>query len=335
MIVDVQRFLAGEEPYWAELEGVLDDLERRVERTLTLDEAKRFHYLYQRASTDLARLAAFPAEQRIRERLESIVARAYAEIHETREKPHRFSPLTWLFRTFPQTFRRHLGEFTLVVAVTLVGCLFGALALYADPPAKHVLLPYQHLRIDPSERVDYEEAREEDRLAGRASSFSAVLMTHNTKVSIFTLGLGMTWGIGTILMLFYNGVILGAVVCDYLLAGEAKFVAGWLLPHGAIEIPAILIAGQAGLILGKALIGWGSSVAVKTRLRTVAGDLVTLIFGVAILLVWAGIVEAFLSQYHEPVLPYALKIAIGLVELGLLVVFLAKSGTSSAGETRA
>ena len=37
-------------------------------------------------------------------------------------------------------------------------------------------------------------------------------MTHNIKVSMFTLALGMTWGVGTILMLFYNGVTLGAIV---------------------------------------------------------------------------------------------------------------------------
>ena len=47
-------------------------------------------------------------------------------------------------------------------------------------------------------------------------------MTHNTKVSILTLALGLTWGVGTLIMLFYNGVILGAVALDYVLAGEER-----------------------------------------------------------------------------------------------------------------
>ena len=51
---------------------------------------------------------------------------------------------------------------------------------------------------------------------------------------------------------------------------------------------------------------------------------------VAVLLIWAGLVEGFLSQYHEPVLPYAVKILFGLVELTLLTVFLARSGRGSA-----
>ena len=330
MIVDLQRFLAAETPYWDELDALLEGLERRVEHGLDLAEAKRFHYLYQRASSDLAKLDAFPAEPRIRQRLGAIVARAYAEVHETRQKPHRFSPLTWFFKTFPRTFRRQAASFRLVCAVTFAGCLLGVCVIYADPGSKHIVLPFPHLAGDPSERVAYEEARTEDRLEGHATSFSTFLMTHNTRISIFAMGLGITWGIGTIVLLFYNGVILGAVVCDYVLAGEGRFVAGWLLPHGAVEIPAILIAGQAGLVLGTALIGRGDAAPVKARLRRASGDVVTLIFGVAVLLAWAGVVEAFLSQYHEPTIPYGLKIAFGLVELVLLGVFLARSGRRTA-----
>jgi uncharacterized membrane protein SpoIIM required for sporulation len=92
----------------------------------------------------------------------------------------------------------------------------------------------------------------------------------------------------------------------------------------------VLIGGQGGLMLAAALIGWGQRNTIRVRLRTISRDLVTLIFGVAILLVWAGLVEAFLSQYHEPVLPYWVKIVFGLTELVLLVVFLARSGRTGA-----
>jgi uncharacterized membrane protein SpoIIM required for sporulation len=334
VIVDIERFLAAEEPYWTEIERLLDGLETNAERVLTLEEAKRFHYLYQRASTDLARLVNLPYEPRVRQYLEPLVARAYAEIHETRDKPHRFSPAKWFFRTLPRTFRRHAWAFALAVAITVVGGAFGGIALYADPQAKSILLPFPSLQVNPSERVRYEESDHQDRLKGSKGSFSAMLMTHNTNISIVTLALGMTWGIGTIILLFYNGVILGAVVLDYILAGEIRFVAGWLLPHGAVEIPAILISGQAGLVLGRALIGWGAAVSVRARLRAVTDDLVTLIFGVAILLAWAGIVESFFSQYHQPVVPYSLKIAFGVVELGLLSLFLTRSGRADEPEER-
>jgi uncharacterized membrane protein SpoIIM required for sporulation len=119
------------------------------------------------------------------------------------------------------------------------------------------------------------------------------------------------------------------VAVDYVLAGETSFLFGWLLPHGAIEIPAIILAGQSALVLAGALIGWGQSVSLRMRLRKISGDLVTLIFGVAVMLTWAGIVEAFFSQYHEPVIPYEVKIGFGALELALLVWFLTRSGRKS------
>jgi uncharacterized membrane protein SpoIIM required for sporulation len=283
-------------------------------------------------------MVTFAAEPRTRRYLELLVARAYGEIHETREKVRSVVLLEWFMHVFPRTFRRHVKAFWLAVTVTLAGCGFGGLAVTLDPEAKAAILPFSHLMGDPKERVVREEHAAEDRLAGSKATFAAVLMTHNTKVAVLTFSLGVSWGIGTILVLFYNGVILGAVCFDYALAGQTKFLLGWLLPHGVVEIPAILIAGQAGLLLGHALLGGQRSSSglatqarvahqtVRSRLRAVAPDVVTLILGAGLLLVWAGVVEAFLSQYHEPVMPYVLEIGLGLMELALLSLFLAKAG---------
>ena len=326
MIIDLQRFIANERPGWTELEAMLNRIEAEPNERLSLERAQRFHQLYERTAASLAKITTFSAEPETRRYLENLVARAYGEIHETREKQRRFFPLQWFFQTWPQTFRQHIRAFYLSLAITLAGCAFGGLAIAFDPDAKPVLMPFSHLLEDPAQRVADEENATADRLEGHKTSFSAELMTHNTQVSIFTLALGMTWGIGTIIMLFYNGVILGAVAVDYIRAGQTKFLLGWLMPHGVIEIPAILIAGQAGLLLAFALIGRGSRTPLRTRLREISGDVATLIFGVGLMLVWAGFIEAFLSQYHEPVIPYAVKIAFGCVELILLFLFLAKSG---------
>jgi uncharacterized membrane protein SpoIIM required for sporulation len=327
MIVDLQRFIVNERPFWAELEKMLGRLEAEPDLRMTLEQLQLFHRLYERAAADLAKISTFSSEPETRRYLENLVARAYGEIHETREKQRRIFPLQWFFQTLPQTFRRHVRAFQLSLAITIAGCAFGGLAIAFDPDSKQVLMPFSHLQQDPAKRVAEEEKATNDRLTGHKTTFSAELMTHNTQVSIFTLALGMTWGVGTIIMLFYNGVILGAVAVDYIHAGQTKFLLGWLMPHGVIEIPAILIAGQAGLILALALIGRGNRLSLKARLREVSGDIVTLIFGVALLLVWAGFIEAFLSQYHEPVIPYEAKIAFGCVELFLLFLFLTKSGT--------
>ncbi|HXR07207.1 MAG TPA: stage II sporulation protein M [Candidatus Acidoferrum sp.] len=334
MIIDLHKFLEAERPAWKELENILGKLAEEPNWRMDLAQLKHFHYLYERASADLGKIVTFASEPETRRYLEALVARAYGEIHESREKAHRFRLFHWFFVLFPQTFRRHIRAFWLSLAVTLAGCLFGGAALALDPDAKPVLLPFEHLQISPAERVAQEEKATQDRLAGRKATFSAQLMTHNTEISIKTLALGATWGFGTILMLFYNGVILGAVSADYILGGQTKFLVGWLLPHGSFEIPAILIAGQGGLILGGALIGWGRRASLANRLQAVAQDLVILIFGVAVMLIWAGVVESFFSQYHQPVVPYTFKIIFGLTQLSLLVLLLARSGTSRATQTR-
>jgi uncharacterized membrane protein SpoIIM required for sporulation len=326
MIIDLQRFLDKERPLWSELETALDIIEKQPDRRMDLRQIRRFQELYERAAADLAHLSAFSAEPQTRRFLESLVARAYGEVQETRCRRSRLKPMQWFFATLPRAFRKHIRAFWMSLAITAAGCAFGGLALALDPDAKQVLMPFSHLQQNPAKRVAEEERAMADQMSGQKTAFSAMLMTHNTHVSILTLSLGMTWGVGTILMLFYNGIILGAVAVDYALAGQVRFLVGWLLPHGAIEIPAILIAGQAGFMLAAALIGRGSSMPLGARLRAVSGDVVTLIIGVALLLVWAGFVEAFLSQYHEPVIPYALKIAFGCVELTLLVLFLGRSG---------
>ena len=333
MIIDLHKFLQTERPAWTELEKILAKLEAEPHWQMDLAQLKHFHYLYERASADLGKIVTFAAEPETRHYLEVLVARAYGEIHESREKGHRLRLFHWFFILFPQTFRRHIRAFWLSVAVTLAGCLFGGMALALDPDAKPVLLPFPHLQGSPAERVAQEEKAAHDRLAGVKGRFATDLMTHNTQVSILTLALGATCGFGTILSLFYNGVILGAVSVDYILAGQTKFLVGWLLPHGSFEIPAILIAGQGGLILGRALIGWGRRASLRSRLQAVSRDLVVLVFGVAALLIWAGLVESFFSQYHEPVISYTFKIMFGVTELGLLVLLLARSGSSPAAQT--
>jgi uncharacterized membrane protein SpoIIM required for sporulation len=223
-----------------------------------------------------------------------------------------------------------MRAFVLALVIATFGFTIGGIAVTIDREAKRVILPFSHLQIDPSKRVAYEEkaGATKDRLKGKKATFSAFLMTHNTRVSLFTFAMGFTWGIGTVLLLFYNGIILGATALDFVHAGQSTFLLGWLLPHGAIEIPAILVAGQAGFILAGALIGWGRRISLKKRLRTIAPELVTLLCGLAVMLIFAGIVEAFFSQYHEPVIPYDAKIIFGVLELMALILFFGLSGKS-------
>lgn len=331
MIIDLKRFVEKERPFWDDLERALDRITNGTLDLSDLKESRRVLALFQRACSDLSRVGQANAEPELRQYLETLVGRGYAEIHSAQVYVRRFRPLDWFLHTFPQTFRRQAWAFYVSCLLTLAGMIVGGLLLVLDVDGRQVAMaPFPHVATQtPSQRVASEEKNYKEnshRISEHSGTFSAQLMANNIGVAIKAMALGLTWGIGTVLILFYNGVILGAVCLDYMLDGQTVFMIGWLLPHGSFEIPAILIGGQAGLVIARALIGWGTREGIRTRLRLIVPDVATLIGGVALMLVWAGIVEAFFSQYHEPILPYWVKITFGTVELVTLAAFLLLCG---------
>lgn len=326
MILDLEKFVRERSGRWDQYERLLTRLENSPGKRLSIEETQTFYQLHQQTASDLAKLESYAADPATRKKLETLVARGFGEMHDNEGRPALRMIKQWFFGTFPTTIRRHISCLYLVFAIFAAGSLFGGLAIMLDPDSKDVIMPFSHLLGDPSDRVADEEANADERLEDGKTYFAAYLMANNIKVSIFAMALGMTFGVGTVVTLFYNGVIMGAVAMDYLLAGEWVFLFAWLLPHGSVEIPSILLAGQAGLVLGKALLFKDGRKPMRTRLRDVRSDLITLIAGVALLLVWAGIIEAFFSQYHEPVIPYSVKIAFGGAQLIALIVFVVFGG---------
>ncbi len=327
MILDLQRFLAQERPYWNELDEMLTRMRERAGTGIRLDEIQRLYYLYRRTASDLARVRSQVAETELQDYLETLVARAYGEIHEVRST-RRIRPIHFIRVVFPNTVRQYNRALLLSCIVFGTGALCGAFLTVLDDTNKSYIVPsgFAHVLQNPSDRVAEEEAARLDHLAGNRTLFSTELMTHNIRISIMAVSVGFFWGMGTFLLLFYNGTILGLVFADFIQAGESFFVFGWLLPHGIIEIPAILIAGQAGLLLGGAVLGYGNRNSLSLRLRHIAPVLIILITGVALMLIWAGIIEAFLSQYHEPFIPYSLKILFGIAEGIIFLIYLVFSG---------
>lgn len=335
MIVNLEKFVREERDSWEKLDGQLRRMADDPYRKFPVEEARLLDSLYRRAAADLARLADYSAEAEARTYLESLVARAHAEIHGARRDAPRFALRDWIFRTLPRTIRRRANALGLACVLMAAGTLFGGAALTFDPEAKEALMPYSYLQGSPTDRVAQEVRDRGKRYVDVKGRFSGFLMTHNIQVALTAMSLGLTWGVGTAVLMLLNGIMLGAIAMDYVIAGQTPFLLGWLLPHGVIEIPASLIAGQAGFVLAGAVIGRGQRRRLAARLRAVVPDVTTLSLGAALLLVWAGIVEGFFSQYHEPVLPYAVKILFGLAEAAGLVIYLRYSGRAAGARSPA
>src|SRR5205809_4221606 len=111
MIIDLPRFVASQRPSWTDLERLVAKIEAEPNFRMTLEQLERFHLLYERTAANLAKFTTFSSEPETRRYLENLVARAYGEIHETRQRQRRFLPLKWFLQTLPQTFRRHVRAF--------------------------------------------------------------------------------------------------------------------------------------------------------------------------------------------------------------------------------
>jgi uncharacterized membrane protein SpoIIM required for sporulation len=332
VILNLERFQAQARPRWNNLESLLGVLEARPDRRLNPAEAQQLQDLYAQAAADLNRVTHGALAPELRQYLERLVARAYAELYYAPPKRSEiWQPRQWLkiFRAFPESFRRQSRYFGLAVLVTVLGCALGGIAVYYDPASVDVLLPADYLR-NPDQRVHQEEQGEgqHPRSAQTEAAFSAQLIRHNIQVALLAAALGVTFGIGTALLLFENGVLLGAVAVHYTQRGFGLFLTAWLLPHGAFEIPSILIAGQAGFYLARLLLRRREDRNVRQSIR----EWLVLVAGLAMMLVWAGLMEAFFSQHHAPVLPYGFKVAVAAAELVLLTIYLLLVGRQETGE---
>jgi uncharacterized membrane protein SpoIIM required for sporulation len=322
VILDLERFQLQGKPRWSRLESLLAALESRPDRRLKPGEAENLQELYAQAAADLNRVTHGALAPELRQYLERLVARAYAELYYAPpSRAELWQPRRWLriFTIFPEAFRRQSRFFALALLITLLGCALGGLAVRYDPASVDVLLPADYLR-NPAQRVRQEEKGKDRSLytAQNEGVFSAELITHNIDVSLLTAALGVTFGIGTALLLFENGLLLGAVAVRYTEKGFGLFVTAWLLPHGAFEIPSMLIAGQAGFYLARILLRRREDRDMRRSIR----EWLVLVAGLAMMLVWAGLMEGFFSQHQAPVLPYQFKVAVGAAELVLLTFYL-------------
>src|ERR1700761_7428219 len=125
MIVDLKHFIEQERAIWEDLDKSLTRIEDQARLQLTLEEVQRLHYLYERTGAALMKISTFAAEPNLVRSLESLLARAYAELQTGSSRNHKLSLSRWLFRTFPQTFRRHCRFFWMALLLTILGAFFG------------------------------------------------------------------------------------------------------------------------------------------------------------------------------------------------------------------
>jgi uncharacterized membrane protein SpoIIM required for sporulation len=308
---DVNRFVDERTPAWARLEQLLRRVEHEGLSSLNLAGARELSKLYRAVSSDLIRARTEQVNASVVDYLNDIVARSYAVVHSTPASTER-RILEFFAHGFPRLFRKEWRAIVLAAALLAAGACVGAVFVARDPHSLGALIPEMHQEYTPGERVGKEEETGGNASPDAAAAFSGWLFTHNIEVSFVVFALGITFGVGTAALLFYNGVPLGALAMQYHQAGQGTFFWAWILPHGIPELTEIAVAGGAGLIVARGLWLPGRRRR-RDALTAEAATAAALVLGGMPILVLAGVIEGTISQIHEPVLPYAVKLVFALV----------------------
>jgi uncharacterized membrane protein SpoIIM required for sporulation len=318
--MNIERFLAERRDMW-------DELARLVQRAEDIDlsrkEMQHLVELYRRTCSDLNRARSYTANPEVLGHLNQLTGRAYRYIYRAaHETPVWESFVRLVTREIPSAFRRERLYVAIAASAFLAGTLFGAVAVLIDPANGERLIPAMFFTERPRDRVEKIESGKEriDNLE-EAVVFGASLYTHNIKVSFLAFSLGALTIVLGLAILFYNGVTLGAIAVMYILDDVPLFFFAWVGPHGALELPAIIFGGAAGLLAGRALLMPGQ-LSRGASLRQVLPSVWRMILGAALVLVLAGLIEGSFSQFSARTFPYVLKISVAIVLFAGLMSYL-------------
>lgn len=308
--MELVDFVDAKRSRWAALEALVDRAHADGLRALSLDDARQLSRLYRGASSDLLWIRAHGGSADVAEYLNDLVGRAYAVTYPGKKARVRD---VWGFIAdgFPALLRAEWRPFVAAWLLFLGGAGFGYLGMAIDPNAAYFIIPGQHMKLDPVERAE-QEAAGDVAAPEEQAQFAAFLWQNNIQVSFLAFALGITAGVGTALLLFGNGILLGSLFYVYLSKGMGTWFWAWILPHGIPEITAICISGAAGLVIARGMLAPGG-LPRRVALRRQAMVAVKLELGTILLFVLAGVIEATISQIHPPKIHAYTKLAFAIV----------------------
>ncbi len=330
--MDLASFLTTRRPDWRRLEELLARAEGSGLASLSEPEAVEFGRLYRRAASDLNQAQTFARGEAMAGYLNDLVARAYLTIY-GKERARAGAVLRFYLAGYPAAFRGHWPHLTLATALFLIGAVFGFLAVRFDGEvARAYLLPTDMPTIQPPK----EGAPDPTPLQTSAqfTAFSSHLFTNNLGVSLAAFALGMTLGVGSAWLLFYNGVLLGALGAVFVEAGQVTAFATGVLPHGVLEIPAALIGGAAGFVLAEGILRarpWPRA----EELARAGRQGLLLAAGCVPLLAAAAVLEAGVARAPDWFLGRGLKLAVASVVGLLFAAYVLLPGWGERGRDRA
>jgi uncharacterized membrane protein SpoIIM required for sporulation len=289
-LVNATRFRQAHEADWENLERIVTRMEKRSMRSLSDDDLLALPGLYRTTLSSLSVVRDTALDRALITYLERLCTRAYFQIYGVQTPPLR-QIARFFAKSWPEAVRSLWRETLFCVVLTSGAALLAYLLIRADPTWYYSFVP-QGLSDgrDPSASAEFLRSTLYSKDADWLGVFATFLFTHNSQIAIFAFALGFAFAVPTVLLILYNGLMLGAFFAVFASKGLAPNVTGWLMIHGTTEIFAICISGAAGIRIGLAIAFPGA----ESRMDSVvqAGrTAATAMAGTVIMLAVAGLLE--------------------------------------------
>jgi uncharacterized membrane protein SpoIIM required for sporulation len=309
-----------------ELARLLDDAESHRLRALPFDDLRQLARLYRGESARLARLRDRGGDRDRIGHLNSLCVRAHGFLYSARPPGNRRRAL---WRPFVSALAGTRRMQAVAWAIMAIGAIVGYSLVVLDPVSLYALMPtslgYDIGQIDAlyqsSEARETFLARESTAVAQNAI-FGSYLFANNTRVGILAFATGLLFGLPTVLLQFYNGIMIGTISAIFMRDEQAISFLLWILPHGVPELTAITLCCAAGLVLGQAVAAPGR-VTRSEALRRAGPDSLALFVASVPLFFVAAWIESFVRESALGSAPRIAVAASGAVIL-LAIAFLAR-----------
>jgi len=277
--------------------------------------------LYRQTAADLSSAREDPHSAALARYLNELLGRAHNLVYAGAARSRPAGMIGFLLRGFPRIFRETLPYTMAAFALFMAGAAAGLLIASVDPGFERFILNGHMM-----DTIERREMWTHGIVAVKPYASSAI-MTNNIAVSLAACATGMLAGLGPIYIMLFNGLLIGVVGSATYRAGMAVELWSFVTPHGVLELPAIFIAGGAGLLLASGMLFPGT-LPRRDAIAEAGARAIRLLLGVIPILVVAGIVEGFVSPTATPVIA---KFAFGAGLFVLFAFYLFRAGVRDAG----
>ncbi|CAL78010.1 conserved hypothetical protein; putative membrane protein [Bradyrhizobium sp. ORS 278] len=293
------EFRKSREAAWRTLDDLISRVEGKGITQLSAEELQSLPLLYRATASSLSVARSIALDRNLILYLENLVLRAFFVVYGPRvglmEALGHF-----LRKGFPQAVRGAVWHLLLAAATIAAGVVVGMVLVKSNEAWFIALVPdgLAGGRGPASTAADLHDKEIFAPWPGFLTSFvvsANALFRHNATIGIMIFGLGIAGGVPTLLLLGYQGLVLGAFLALHEERGLLIDFIGWISIHGVTELGSLVVCGAGGLVVAEKILFPGR----YTRLANLArhGTLAATLAGGAVLMLFiAGIIEGGLRQ---------------------------------------